>query len=495
MGYNAYITIKGKTTQAGSGTPSPTNIRELVPIGYQANLLQNTATSTTKSGVTFLVNSDRSITCTGTAVDTIFLTINLKIQNVINKFVTISGRSAAPIGVGLSLSEQSSSGWVRNIMVDTANGISGFISVADGNFVGSSLSIPRGTQMNCTIYPMLNYGSVAAPYVPYTSISYGTQITVNGRPTLLPLTAPLWSMDTVENNVLNKSGTPISRETHSNKKFVFDGTEDWIYDTISGVRFSIVISGKKTGISNVICSHFKTLQKFDNPTFSNSLRGSTAQGTEQTVVFYPAEAIATDLASWRGYLAAQYAAGTPVTIVYELAEVESYTHNPIQFLVDSPWPTIISNENAFIKVSTKPDHPWILPKTDWYAKEDSSEPYEGDYFEAKDYQRIKNNLLCLKDIADTMWPPVPLPSIPNVTVADYAYSNMINALERSLDALANGTFDPGIDARKTWIDNAPGPKAQDLNRIEESCLKIYETLNAQQKVLPRLAFTLGGVQF
>lgn len=167
MGYNAYITIKGKTTQAGSGTPSPTNIRELVPIGYQANLLQNTATSTTKSGVTFLVNSDRSITCTGTAVDTIFLTINLKIQNVINKFVTISGRSAAPIGVGLSLSEQSSSGWVRNIMVDTANGISGFISVADGNFVGSSLSIPRGTQMNCTIYPMINYGSVAAPYVPY----------------------------------------------------------------------------------------------------------------------------------------------------------------------------------------------------------------------------------------------------------------------------------------------------------------------------------------
>lgn len=94
-----------------------------------------------------------------------------------------------------------------------------------------------------------------------------------------------------------------------------------------------------------------------------------------------------------------------------------------------------------------------------------------------------------------MWPPVLLPNIPNVTTQSYLYTSTINALERSLDALANGTFDPGIDARKTWIDNAPGPKAEDLNRIEKSCLKIYETLNAQQKVLPRLAFTLGGVQF
>jgi hypothetical protein len=496
LGYKAYVTIKGKTTQAGSGVPSPTNIRELVPIGYQANLLQNTGVPKIENGINFTVNEDKSITCRGTSTADTYFYIHRRLSNIVNKTVTLSGRSAAPPGVRLVLQIYDSNGmWARSPINDTSDGDSAFISLADGERANIVLVIPAGVNINCSIYPMLNYGAVAAPYVPYTGTFYGTQITFNGRPMLLPLTAPLWDMDTIESNVLNKSGMPISRETHSNKKFVFDGTEDWIYDTISGVRFSIVISGKKTGISNVICSHFKTLQKFENPTFSNSLRGSTAQGTEQTVVFYPAEAIATDLASWRDYLAAQYAAGTPVTIVYELAEVESYTHDPIQFLVDSPWATIISDENAFIEVSTEPNHPWILPKTDWYAKEDSSEPYEGDYFEAKDYQRIKNNLLCLKDIADTMWPPVPLPSIPDVTVTDYAYSNMINALERSLDALANGTFNPGIDARKTWVDNAPGPKAQDLNRIEKSCLKIYETLNAQQKSLPRLAFTLGGVQF
>nr|DAN94866.1 MAG TPA: hypothetical protein [Caudoviricetes sp.] len=494
MGYNAYITIKGKTTQAGSGTPSPTNIRELVPIGCQANLIKPTRifNNEIRGGITANTNPDGSVSLSGTSTsDSTDFYIGGSYTNTTPIFALHAGTytlSGIKSGVIVYLLSSEPVGI-------SAYGDKTFYVDIDLPITGVLMRVPNGATVDTVISLMLNSGSISAPYVPYAEATYGTQIMVNSKRTLLPLTLPLWEEDTVESSVLNKSGTLISRETHSNKKFVFDGTEDWIYDTIAGVRFSIVISGKKTGISNVICSHFKTLQKFENPTFSNSLRGSTAQGTEQTVVFYPAEAIATDLASWRGYLAAQYAAGTPVTIVYELAEAESYTHDPIQFLVDSPWPTIISNENAFIKVSTEPDHPWILPKTDWYAKEDSSEPYEGDYFEAKDYQRIKNNLLCLKDIADTMWPPVPLPSIPNVTVADYAYSNMINALERSLDALANGTFDPGIDARKTWIDNAPGPKAQDLNRIEESCLKIYETLNAQQKVLPRLAFTLGGVQF
>ena len=136
---------------------------------------------------------------------------------------------------------------------------------------------------------------------------------------------------------------------------------------------------------------------------------------------------------------------------------------------------------------------WQPPKTDWIGYSVDGE-YFGDKFNASDYQRIKGNLEELKALADTMWPPITL-NIPNVTAASFGYASYINALERSLDAFAAGTFDPGIQARKTWYGNAAGPLAEDLNRIESSCLQLYKTLTGQAECLPRLAITLGGVQF
>lgn len=136
---------------------------------------------------------------------------------------------------------------------------------------------------------------------------------------------------------------------------------------------------------------------------------------------------------------------------------------------------------------------WQTPKTDWIGYSVDGE-YFGDKFNASDYQRIKGNLEELKALADTMWPPITL-NIPNVTAASFGYASYINALERSLDAFAAGTFDPGIPPRKTWQGNGYAPNAEDLNRIEKSCLDFYEILQAQKQALPRLAFTLGGVQF
>lgn len=130
---------------------------------------------------------------------------------------------------------------------------------------------------------------------------------------------------------------------------------------------------------------------------------------------------------------------------------------------------------------------WQTPKTDWAARYDTDGRYTGDYFSAGDYQRIRGNLMDLAEQAAAA-----LPDIPDVTTASFGYASSINALERSLDALlAAGIVDLGLEARKTWQANQAAPLAEDLNRIERSCLLLRRALDSQAALQPKLAFDLG----
>lgn len=42
---------------------------------------------------------------------------------------------------------------------------------------------------------------------------------------------------------------------------------------------------------------------------------------------------------------------------------------------------------------------WSTPKTDWYGTVDANGVYSGDRFNAEDFNRIKNNLQSLRDLA------------------------------------------------------------------------------------------------
>ena len=138
---------------------------------------------------------------------------------------------------------------------------------------------------------------------------------------------------------------------------------------------------------------------------------------------------------------------------------------------------------------------WQTPKTNWKVAYDANGNYIGDYFNAEDYQRIKGNLTVLKEMADELYNPVVLPDIPDITAQSYFYETTINALERSIDALVDGTFDWGFDTTKTWEGNGNAPIFTDINRIEITCLKLFNGIANQKQALKRLTFTLGGVQF
>lgn len=113
--------------------------------------------------------------------------------------------------------------------------------------------------------------------------------------------------------------------------YVFDGTEDWTWS--SGANAPARLNIPETAyvlsedVAPVMCSHFI-------PTSWNSLSPTTKttpyvaanqsnQPTAKRIVFTTAwDANITDLAGWKTFLATQYAAGTPVIIVYPLATAQ-----------------------------------------------------------------------------------------------------------------------------------------------------------------------------
>lgn len=161
----------------------------------------------------------------------------------------------------------------------------------------------------------LELGSTATAYEPYTPMGGGT----------VTPTEPLYGLpgaeDTVE--VSTDGDVLVTRRT---AVLELDGTEDFVKtDTTSGNwRFEIAVPDaafvSNAIKSKIICSHYKT------DTANNVWSGMqsticTVSGGHIAVVDMRYDTVG----AWKAYLAAQYAAGTPVTIVYELAAPETET--------------------------------------------------------------------------------------------------------------------------------------------------------------------------
>ena len=131
--------------------------------------------------------------------------------------------------------------------------------------------------------------------------------------------------------------------------------------------------------------------------------------------------------------------------------------------------------------------PWIDPKTNWIAS---------DFFNATDYNRIRDNLDYLRELGGTLYPAFPIVDAGTKSTASFAYASDFNALERSIDAIEQHTFKPSsLQATKTWQENRFAPLAEDLNRIEKSTLLLYNVLISQKNLRPKLAFGLSKGMF
>ena len=167
-----------------------------------------------------------------------------------------------------------------------------------------------------TFTPMVNLGDVMAEYEPYRSMGGGT----------VTPTEPLYGLpgaeDTVEVSV--DGDVLVTRRT---AVLELDGTETNMsvvhtstgYDRLNIVppKAAKVVATADT-LGNVRCSHYETVTT--GTQWSKGVEGIGVETTGQIIIL---DAGLATLDAWKSYLAAQASAGTPVTIVYELAAPET----------------------------------------------------------------------------------------------------------------------------------------------------------------------------
>lgn len=127
---------------------------------------------------------------------------------------------------------------------------------------------------------------------------------------------------------------------------------------------------------------------------------------------------------------------------------------------------------------------WITPKIDWSAVDSID-----NRFDATDYNRIKNNLNCLVELADLLKFHINIEDMGEDKTYSSSgfYADEINLFGTNLDIINKGTFGLNIGNPVTYYANGKFIGHADLNRIESACLLIYEKLmdeKGKEWVLP-----------
>ena len=318
--------VLGATAETGEGDKGPDNPytlagvqptkvtvcgRNLIPYPY-------TSLPSTVTGISFADNGDGTITVNGTAADETagrlhFLSNLLRIPA---GTYTLSG--CAPNGSGDTWCLQvvrvinglEDWGWLCR---DFGAGITFTLTEATDIYI--RIRLKKGTVINNGIFkPQLEIGTAATPYTPYT-----------GQAVPLPALEPLYGDGTVNDEYDAVSGV----ETRRWKRVVFDGTESMRCEAHgNGQRYvSIDLDAAANKSVMPISTHY---------TSSAWTQDNNKVYIPNPVVMVITDSRFTTLQAARDILAAQYAAGTPVTVVYQLAEPVITQHDPARILPPAP---------------------------------------------------------------------------------------------------------------------------------------------------------------
>ena len=120
---------------------------------------------------------------------------------------------------------------------------------------------------------------------------------------------------------------------------------------------------------------------------------------------------------------------------------------------------------------------WTTSKTDLYGAVDANGVYSGDRFNAEDFNRIKNNLQCLRDLAIKIYKEFDIASVgDDKTVTDYFYADEINQLEENLNTINTHTMNLSYGATPVYMDNGNIMDFTELNRLEGATLDLYDKI-------------------
>lgn len=125
---------------------------------------------------------------------------------------------------------------------------------------------------------------------------------------------------------------------------------------------------------------------------------------------------------------------------------------------------------------------WETPKTDWYGSTDVDGVYTGDRFNATDFNRIKNNLSYLRELAIKLYKEFSIVSLgADRTPKDYFYADEINQLEENLNTLNTNTLKMSYGSAPVYNDNGNTMDFNELNRLEGAILDLYDRLTNESE--------------
>ena len=313
----ASITAYGENAQGGT-TEAPVALTGVDSVFVSGNnLLPKAVRTETTGGITFTPNPDGSILVSGTATTNVGYSYAHFERALLGRTVCLSGGSTQ---AQVLINERLSSGaFVRNVLVDRGQGISGILTKQkEDNILYATIQVLAGTTVNTTIYPMLNLGESPLPYEPY-----------QGSVTPLPIPRPLRRVGDVKDKCVTRQDYESAEKlvVTYNVGFVeLNGTEaSHIFEGMFYLDYSAAWPTPANRV-NGVCSHYPY------GAYGKGKIGLTNNGA--AVVYNPNGDYTGDeggLANWKAYLAAQKEAGTPVQVAYQLAAPEVYATDPVDF--------------------------------------------------------------------------------------------------------------------------------------------------------------------
>lgn len=124
---------------------------------------------------------------------------------------------------------------------------------------------------------------------------------------------------------------------------------------------------------------------------------------------------------------------------------------------------------------------WITPKTDWHG-ETVDGVYTGDRFNAADFNRIKNNLEYLRELASKLYDEFAIQDVGgDKTVKDYFYADEINALEANLATINAKTINKDYGSAPSYAPNGSTMDFKELNRLEGAVFDLYDRLTNESE--------------
>ena len=321
----ASIIAYGENAQGGT-TEAPVALTGVDSVQVCGNNLLPMAVRTeTTRGITFTPNPDGSILVSGTATTNVGYSYAHFERALLGRTVCLSGGSTQ---AQVLINERLSSGaFVRNVLVDRGQGVSGTLTKQkEDNILYATIQVLAGTTVNTTIYPMLNLGESPLPYEPY-----------QGSVTQLPIPRPLRRVGDVKDKCVTRQeheGVEKLVVTYNVGFVELDVTENVMFQDYGNFkrlfldlnssalsRYSLEFSHGEVGAIPTIAGGLAASFN-DANLYRLQILGAPDTWTTLGV---------TDTTTAKTWLAAQKTAGTPVQVAYQLATPETYATDPVDF--------------------------------------------------------------------------------------------------------------------------------------------------------------------